>query len=128
MITATHKTSFEITKEDHLSLKGDCIVAVESTKGAADLSEEFREAARNDSARITVILSAEGVEQRASGRGSRRLRLDHSTDLVARKSTHTCGRTLMVFSDTAACDLSREFIQLIRNPNCRILIQLIAEV
>ena len=42
MITATHTTSFEITKERHLTAKGDCILAVDSSKGAADLSEEFR--------------------------------------------------------------------------------------
>jgi len=128
MIRATHETSFEITKESRLSVRGDCIVAVGSSKGAADLSEEFRRVARNDSAKITVLLSAEGMVQQAHGRGSRRLRFDHPTDLVARKSTYTCGRTLMISSDVAARDLSRRFIHLIRKPSCRIVVQLIAEV
>jgi len=128
MITATHTTSFEITKERHLTAKGDCILAVDSSKGAADLSEEFRKIARNDSAKITVILSAKGVEQRAHGRGNHRLRLDHLTDLVARKSTYICGRTLMISSDIAACDISRRFVHLIRDPKCRVVIQLVAEI
>lgn len=125
---ATHSTSFEITRESHLTARGDCIVAVDSSKGAADLSRKFREVARNDSARITVILSARGVEQQAHGRGDHRLRLDHPTDLVARKSTYACGRTLMVLSDVAACDMSRRFIQMIRDPRCEIAVQLIAEI
>lgn len=128
MIRATHPASFEITKERHLTAEGDCIVAISSSKGAADLSGEFRRIARNDSARITVILSAEGMEQQASGRGSHKLRLDHATDLVARKSTYTCGRTLMISSDIAACDLSRRFIHLIKDPECRIVVQLTAEI
>jgi len=128
MMTATHGTSFEITKESHLTTRGDCIVAVDSAKGAADLSEEFRKIARNDSAKITVLLSAGGMEQQAEGKGSHKLRLDHATDLVARKSTYTCGRTLMISSDTAARDFARKFIRLIREPSCRIVVQLIAEV
>lgn len=128
MITATHETSFEITKEKHLTARGNCIVAVDSSKGAADLSREFRRIARNESAKITVILSAGGMEQQAKGKGSHKLRLDHPTDLVARKSTYTCGRTLMISSDTAACDFARRFIRLIREPSCRIVVQLIAEV
>lgn len=128
MIKATHASSFEITKDRHLTAMGDCIVAVSSSKGAADLSGEFRRIARNDSARITVIFSAEGMEQQAHGRGSHRLRLDHATDLVARKSTYTCGRTLMTSSDVAACDLSRRFIHLVRDPECRIIVRLIAEI
>ncbi len=128
MITATHATSFEITKEKHLTARGDCIVAVGSSKGAADLSREFRRIARNDSAKITVILSAGGMKQQAHGKGSHRLRFDHLTDLVARKSTYTCGRTLMISSDVTARDLSRRFAHLIRDPNCRITVQLMAEI
>jgi len=128
MIKATHATSFEITKDRHLTARGDCIVAVSSSKGAADLSREFRRIARNDSARITVILSAEGMEQQAHGRGSHKLRLDHATDLVARKSTYACGRTLMISSNIAACDLSSKFIHLIRHPECKIAVQLVAEI
>jgi len=128
MMKATHTASFEITKERHLTARGDCIVAVGSSKGAADLSREFRRIAQNDLAKITVILSAKGMEQRAHGRGDHRLRLDHPTDLVARKSTYVCGRTLMVSSDIAACDISRRFVHLIRDSKCRIAVQLIAEI
>ena len=44
-IQATHTTTFEITKEATLTKQGDCIMAVEATKGAADLPTEFKDAA-----------------------------------------------------------------------------------
>ena len=128
MISATHAKSFEITRESNLTMRGDCIVAVGSSKGAADLSDEFRRAARNDSAKIIVVLSAEGAEERAHGRGSSKLSLNHPTDLVARKSNYTCGRTLMISSDIAARDVSRRFVRLIRKPSCRIVVRLVAEI
>ena len=40
-VTATHRTTFEITKEDELSLAGSCIIAVGADKGALDLSRRF---------------------------------------------------------------------------------------
>jgi len=128
MITSMHEMTFEITEETHLTRRGDCIVAVGASKGAVDLSEEFKIVARNDSARITVILSAEGIEVKACGRGSSRLQFAHPTDLVARKSTYTCPRTLMISSNIAARDFPRKFIDAIRNPNCKIMVQLIAEL
>jgi hypothetical protein len=128
MITSMHEMTFEITKETHLTRRGNCIVAVNASKGAADLSEEFKIAATNDSARITVILSAEGTEMKASGRGSSRLQFSHPTDLVARKSTYTCPRTLMISSNIAARDFPRKFIDAVRNPSCKITIRLTAEL
>lgn len=126
-ITSTHERSFEITKELHLTRKGDCIVAVGATKSAMDLSEEFKTAARNDSARIIVLLTAGDVEVQACGRGSSKLQFTHPTDLVARRSTYTCGRTLMISSDITAHDFPRRFVHLTRNPNCLIAVKLIAE-
>lgn len=127
-ITAMHEMSFEVTKEAHLTRRGDCIVAVRASKGAIDLSQEFKAIAGNDSARITVLLSAGGIEVEACGRGSSGLRFDHPTDLVARKSTYTCPRTLMVSSNVTARDFPRKFVDLVRNPGRKITIRLTGEV
>jgi hypothetical protein len=127
-IMAMHEMSFEITKETHLTRKGDCIIGVAATKGAADLSQEFKTLAENNSSTITVLLSAGGIQVKARGRGSSKLQFTHPTDLVARKSTYTCRRTLMICSDMAACDFPRRFVRLIRDPECTIKVRLIAEV
>ncbi|MFX0070300.1 MAG: DUF371 domain-containing protein, partial [Candidatus Hermodarchaeota archaeon] len=38
--------TLEITKDAHLTDRGDCIVAVKADKACLDLSKEFKEAAR----------------------------------------------------------------------------------
>jgi len=55
-IQSTHKTTFEITKETTLTRRGDCVIAVGATKGAADLNPRFKEAAKKKSARITITI------------------------------------------------------------------------
>ena len=127
-ILATHPTTFEITKDEHLTERGDCIVAVKSTKGAKDLSPEFKRLARNDSARITVILNVDGRREISTGRGRRQLSFTHPSDLVVRKSGFVCGRTLMTHSNKSASDFSRSFVERLRDPNKRIEITLTVEV
>jgi len=127
-ILATHKTTFEITKDEHLTERGDCIVAVKSTKGAKDLSSEFRRLARNDSARITVVLHAHGRKEMSIGRGTKQLSFTHPSDLVVRKSGFVCSRTLMTHSNKSASDFSRSFVERLRDPNRRIEITLVVEI
>jgi hypothetical protein len=127
-ILATHPATFEITKDEHLTERGDCIVAVKSTKGAKDLSPKFKRLARNDSARITVILNADGRREISIGRGTSQLSFTHPSDLVVRKSGFVCGRTLMTHSNKSASDFSRSFVESLRDPNKRIEITLVVEV
>ena len=41
-IRATHKTTFEITTDHHLTENGDCIVGVGASKGCSQLDERVR--------------------------------------------------------------------------------------
>jgi hypothetical protein len=128
MVQATHETTLEFTKETHLTKRGDCIVGVEASKGAADLSDEFKGIARNSTSRMTVFLRVGKYFEVIHGFGNQNLTLTHSTDLVIRKSNYTCNRTLMIRSDKAALDLPRGLVSLLRNPSCRISVRLVAEV
>jgi len=127
-ILATHRTTFEITKDEQLTERGDCIVAVKSTKAAKDLSQEFKRLARNDSARITVVLDVDGRREISIGRGTRQFSFTHPSDLVVRKSGFVCGRTLMTHSNRSASDFSRSFVERLRDHDRRIKITLIVEV
>ncbi len=126
-ITARNRSTFEITKERWLTRKGDCIIAVGASKGAADLGEDFKRAARREGAKISVIIEVDSFRESAMGYGDPDLSFKHPTDLVARKSRYVCGRTLMVKSDKAACDFSRDIIRAVQDPTKRIKITLIAE-
>jgi len=126
-IRSTHKTTLEITKENVLTKRGDCIIAVGSTKGSADLSPAFKRAMKRDGARLTVVIEAGGTREVVRAWGSPRFSFLHPTDLVIRKSDYICSRTVGIRADKAACDLSRALIERIRNPSQRIKVSLIAE-
>jgi len=114
-VQATHKTTFEITKEPTLTKRGDCIIAVGATKGATDLPLEFKEATRKKGAQIMITIEAGELKEVVRARGSPRLLFTHPTDLVVRKGDYVCGRTLAIRADKAAKDLSRKFVEKIQN-------------
>jgi len=127
-VKATHRTTFEITKEKELSVRGDCIVAVSADKGFPDFRPEFKELLRRDGAKLKVQIEVNGVTETASAFGSSKLILAHPTDLVVRKSNHICNRTLAIRADKAACDLSRELVARLQNPAQKVRIILMVEV
>ena len=126
-IQATHETTFEITKETTLTKRGDCIIAEEATKGAADLPLEFKEAARKKGAQITITIEAGELKEIVRAKGSPRLLFTHATDLVVRKTDYVCGRTLAITADKTASDLSRKLIEKLRDSSRRIRITLAVE-
>jgi hypothetical protein len=126
-ILATHKTTFEITKDKSLSKRGDCIVAVESTKAASDLPTEFKKTAKKENSDITVIIEADGLKERINAKGNQDLQFTHPTDLVVRKSDYICNRTLAIKADKAAVDISRQLIEKLKDPNQIIKVTLTVE-
>jgi len=126
-IQATHETTLEITKEPTLTKHGDCIIAVEATKGAADLPLEFKEATRKKDAQITITIEAGELKEIVRAKGSPRLLFTHPTDLVVRKTDYVCGRTLAIRADKAASDLSRKLVEKIQDSSQRIRITLAVE-
>jgi hypothetical protein len=121
---ATHKTTLEFTKDVHLSKKGDCIVAVATDKALADLTAEFKENLRKPHAKLTITIEADGIIGRVNAEGSPQLILTHPTDLVVRKSDYVSSRTLAVHADKAACDLSRDIVEKLMNPQQKVKITL----
>jgi hypothetical protein len=126
-VQSTHRTTFEVTKEEALSKRGDCILAVEATKAAANLPIEFKEAARKEGARITVTVEADELKETVEAKGSPQLQFTHQTDLVVRKSSYVCGRTLAINADKAAIDFSRELVEKLKDPKQTVKVTLTAE-
>ena len=128
LIQSTHKTTLEITKDKHLTRKGDCIVAVRSDKAAADLSRDFKEAARNPNAEITITIEAGEEKETIKAKGDQRLSLTDPTDIVVRKSDYVCNRTLAVKAEKAAADLSRRLVDKLQDPDQIVMVRLTVEV
>ena len=123
-VTSRNRMTLEVTKETHLTKRGDCIIALAADKGAKDLSPEFKKLAQNEKAKITITIEAEGQVEVVNAYGSPQLSFTHPTDLVVRKSGYTCNRTLAVRADKAAKDFSRRLIERLQNPRQEVRVTL----
>jgi hypothetical protein len=126
-IEATHKTTFEITKEAALTKQGDCVIAVKASKAAVDLPTEFKQAARRKGARISITIEAGELKEVVRAKGSPQLTFTHPTDLVVRKSSYVCRRTLAIGADKSAKDFSRNLVNKLRDPNQGVTVKLAVE-
>ena len=114
-VLGTHQTTFEVTRGEQLTHNGNCIIGIGADKGCAGLSAAFRKILAHDDAVLVTRLSTGEVEIEVRSRGSAHLTLDHPADLVWRRSTFTCGRTIGICSNQVAATLPRELIARLRN-------------
>lgn len=114
-VLSQHKSTFEITKDNDLTLAGDCIIGLDIDKSMLDFPEEFKEKLTNDDTKVIVELKTPNAYDEIEGFGHHDLTLSHPTDIVFRKSTFVCSRTLMIKSNKAAIDLNRDLIEDLAN-------------
>ncbi|MGE5556740.1 MAG: DUF371 domain-containing protein [Methanocella sp.] len=126
-IQSSHPTTLMITKEKHVTQRGDCIVAVNADKSVADLCPEFKEALRKPNAKLTVKIATDGSVEQVNACGAPELTLNHPNDLVIRRSEFISDRTLAVKADKASFDLSRAFVEKLKNPKQEVILTLIVE-
>jgi len=127
-ILANHKTTLAITRDSQLSKRGDCIIAVSADKAVENLSHEFTQILCREKAKITILIEANEIGETINASGNPQLILSHPTDLVVRKSSHICSRTLAIQADKAACDLSRNLVERLRDPKQTVRIVMSAKI
>lgn len=110
-VKAGHRTTLEVTKETHLTLHGDCIIAVSGDKAMPELPGEFKTRLKDDSAVLEITIECNGIRDVVKAHGSSRLMLTHPTDLVVRKSDYIDGRTLAIKADKSARELDRRLVR-----------------
>jgi len=110
LVLGNHPTTFEVTREDHLTKNGNCIIGISADKGCAGLSAAFKRVLANDDTVLITRLSSMDVTVEVKSHGSSRFTLDHPTDMVWRRSSFVCGRTIGILSDHVAADLSKALI------------------
>jgi len=113
-IKATHRTTIMFTRDEELTPRGDCIVLVGCDKSLADFPKGFVELARRREAVIVVEIHAANYKETIIGRGDPSLTYKSERDIVIRKSSYTCPRTLAINADKAACDISRDMVNFLR--------------
>jgi len=100
-----------VTTDEHLSRRGDCIIAVRSEKGLSDLLPELKAMIKNEKALVTFTMETGYQSLVVRGRGHPELSLSDPADMVIRKSSFICDRTLMIGADLASIDVPQEFVR-----------------
>jgi hypothetical protein len=125
-ILSTHQTTLEITKDAHLSTRGDCIVAVNASIGPPELPKRLRDTLSKSGSKAMLCLTVDGRQFVVHGEGDPRLTLAHPTDFVIRRSGFVSDRTLMVRADKSAYDVPREIVRLLQDPGTKVTIVIAA--
>ena len=105
LVLGTHPTTFEVTRAGHLTKKGNCIIGISADKSCDRLSAEFKRVLTHDDAVLITRLSCDGKTAEVKSHGSSQFTLDHPTDMVWRRSSFVCGRTIGIMSDPVAATL-----------------------
>lgn len=120
-IKATHRSTFEITKETYLTPRGDCIVAVASNKGLRDLDPLVKKHITMGWPVMIIISPIQyPVWDYSIGVGHSGLTLNDPVRIIARKSSYISGNTIMIRSSKSAGDFRRDLIRAIRNEKVEI--------
>ena len=115
-IRSNHQKTIEITKEPHLTPRGDCIVGVNAKSSCADLPEELKIKLKSPNSKVTFSIKVGDEDFVIEGSGHPDLILTHTEDIVIRKSDFICPRTLAVKCDKASNLLPRSMVSLLQDP------------
>ena len=125
-ILSFHEKTIEITKDSELSLSGDCIIGTNSSLACIDLPEKFKKKIQNSDTTIVFTIVTDEHSFSIHGKGSNKLTLKHTNDIVLRKSAFTCSRTIAINCDKASDDIPRIMVKKLQSPktNGKLIIEI----
>ncbi|MEM3159607.1 MAG: DUF371 domain-containing protein [Nitrososphaera sp.] len=126
-VQSFHARTVEITKEEHLTLRGDCIIGVRATKACADLEPAIRNRLMKSDSHVKIEIVVGNDVYAISGSGDERLTLKNTHDIVIRKTNFVCPRTLSVRCDRASSDIPRRMVQVLKDPATKGLFRITVE-
>lgn len=112
-LTGKHKRTLEFTKDNELSLQGDCILGVSANFSIYDLRELIKEGGK-----LKMVITAGDVSDEVvfdSNEG-----FNDEKEIVVRIGEFNSERTLGLRADKACSDLKKELIDKLKNPDQRI--------
>ena len=108
-VLCTHNTTIELTKDDFLTERGTCILGINASKACYDLTPKLKSKIQSGY-KFKISINAEGTSDSFYGYGNPNLKLLNNKDMVFRKSSFICDRTVLINCTKASNELSRELI------------------
>ncbi len=118
-IRSLHTKTIEITTEHNITLNGDCIVGVGAICGCNDIPEQMKNLLRNSKSDILFTISVKDISFKVKGIGHENLILTNPHDIVIRKSSFICPRTLAIRCETASDSIPRQMIKILQSPDSK---------
>jgi len=117
-ILATHKTTLEFTKDSKLSLKGDCIVGVNSNFDLNKIKKFIKNCENNKIKIIIKTINNKKIQDIIFAEINPDF--NDNKELVIRKTNFVSERTFAINSNKAAFDLNRNLIGFLKKKKNRI--------
>lgn len=126
-VQSLHGKTLEITKDEHLTLRGDCILGVRATKACADLNETLKRrlSTTGSIVRVEIMVGSESFV--IKGMGDERLSLMNPHDIVIRKTNFVCPRTLSIRCDKASSDVPRNMVKILQDDEAKGIFRITVE-
>lgn len=118
-IRSLHQKTIEITTEPDLTLNGDCIIGVGASCGCNDIPEKMKKLLQISKTNILFTIKVKDFSFKVKGIGHDELVLTHPHDIVIRKSSFVCPRTLATNCDKASDSIPRQMIKILQNPDTK---------
>jgi hypothetical protein len=122
-LRSTHISTIEFTTDSQLTLRGTCILGMDSPIGCLNLKDTTKQLLRGDNKFLIRIKSGDKIDE-FFGYGHPNLTLTHPHDIVFRKSTYICGRTIMIGCSKAAVNIDKGIVKFLQNPLNQAVIQI----
>jgi hypothetical protein len=126
-VQSTHSRTFEITKSSNLTLRGGCIIGVRADKACRDLNQTLKRLLKEDNSIVNMQIMVGNKLFQIKGQGNNGLLLLNKHDIVVRKTSFICHRTMSIGCDKASSDIPRDTIQLLQNPETKGILRIIIE-
>jgi uncharacterized protein len=126
-VRSLHAKTIEITKDEHLTPRGDCIIGVRANKACEGLDEALKHRLKSNSAVVRIEIMVGDESFIITGMGDHRLSMLNPHDIVIRRTNFACPRTMSVLCNKASSEVPRKIVETLQDQNTKGIFRITVE-
>ena len=120
-VLGAHRTTFEFTKDEELSLRGDCIVGVRADFDLGRIKDFIKSSkGKKITIKISAIKNNERIEEIISAELN--LHFKSNNEIIIRKTAFSSERTFAINADKSSIELNRTLIDFLKEGRNKVTI------